>query len=279
MKLKKYQYSVLKYRPSYFLREEVNIGLLFFFVEDQHIAFEYPNKLGRLTHFYPDTDLSTIRTYLKGFQRLAKRTKVHSTALTRTILSELLLEDASSFYFSDIKNGGYQSVEDTLAYYRKAYFQVYEPSVKKERKDEKYLNQCFERELEQYQTVKRFFQRGATLKNQLQQTKFDFAWKNGSVNYVKSISFDLKERDSIQNKSFRWFGELTKLGKKAEKEDLQFDLLISKPRSSKLFGAYEKAIKILEDVQAPKRLIEEEDLKDYIKKAAETVIGHNEELF
>ena len=41
---KKFQYCVLKYRPSYLLDERVNVGLLFIFLEEQTIRFIYPSS-------------------------------------------------------------------------------------------------------------------------------------------------------------------------------------------------------------------------------------------
>lgn len=272
MKLKTYQYSVLKYRPSYFLGEEVNIGLLFLFKDDQKVTFIYPNKLARLTSFYPDVSLKTIRTYLKAFQQIAEKLEVATAStLDTSVLNHFLLEDASNLYFSSIKNGAYETVEQTVAYYREAYFHVYESPKIAIRKDEKYLNDRFSQQLAKYPIAKKRFQKNITIENELQQTKFDFAWKNGSVNLIKSISFDLKEKEGIQSKSFRWFGELTKLAPKAAVENLKFDLLIAKPQSSQLFKTYDKAIDILEGIKAPKTIIEEDQLDRYTEKAVEVV--------
>ncbi|MGB0525597.1 MAG: DUF3037 domain-containing protein [Flammeovirgaceae bacterium] len=264
----------MKYRPSYFLGEEVNIGLLFFFQEEQHFSFVYPNKLSRLTNFYPDTNLPLIRSYLKGFQQKVKQLAIPTT-LSRETLEQLLLEDATNLYFSPIKSGQYNTIDQTLNYYIKSYFYVYEHQHKFERKDEKYLNDKIVQQIAQYQSIAKLFRKNYVLENALQKTKFDFAWKNGTVNLIKSISFDLKESDSIQNKSFRWFGELTKLAPKAQKEQLSFDLFIAKPQRKQLFKTYDNALRILNDIESPKRIIEEETLPNYIENAARSIQAHD----
>ena len=76
----KFQYSVLKYRPSYLLDERVNIGILFRFEtkadygegigDENNLFFSYPNQLKRISDFFPNigdgrNNLVDLKRYCK----------------------------------------------------------------------------------------------------------------------------------------------------------------------------------------------------------------------
>ena len=107
-----YQYSVLKYRPSLLLDEQVNIGLLFVFAEDRRVEFIFPTHLTRLIALYPQTDLSLIRAHFNGFKKKAADLSSNPNAikdlLPAFIKTDFLQPDSNSLYFTDFKTGTYQ---------------------------------------------------------------------------------------------------------------------------------------------------------------------------
>lgn len=105
--------------------------------------------------------------------------------------------------------------------------------------------------------------------------KFDIAWQNGTLNYVKPLSFDYQDGQDIQNRSVAYFGYLTKLKEYALSHNARFDLLVTKPQNEDLLPKYETAINIIESADAPKRIITEEKLQEY---SEETVYYLNREL-
>ncbi len=127
---KPFQYSVLKYRPSYLLDERVNVGLLFHFLGDQRLVFVHPSSLKRISQSFPQlANLRDIRRYLEAFakqaDKLTKNGLEESAKLEDIIGRSFLVNDANSFFFSEVKFGFYESVEETLAYYTGQYFQSY----------------------------------------------------------------------------------------------------------------------------------------------------------
>ena len=66
-------YSVLRYRPSYLLKEQINIGLLFVLPETEEVIFLFPNKLARITQFYAAADLPLLRKYLYALKSKSKK--------------------------------------------------------------------------------------------------------------------------------------------------------------------------------------------------------------
>jgi Protein of unknown function (DUF3037) len=128
---KLFQYSVLKYRPSYLLDERVNVGLLFHFVDDHQLVFVHPSNLKRLSQSFPDlAKPSDIRRYLEAFARQAEKLTQGgfdaSDKLENIISQAFLVNDANSFFFSEVKFGFYESLQQTLDYYTLQYFQSYD---------------------------------------------------------------------------------------------------------------------------------------------------------
>lgn len=130
MNTKQFKYAVLKYRPSYWLDEQVNIGLLFLFPEDGRVEFLAPSRLRRLTQLYPDIQLSLIRQHLTAFRAQAaairKRNLFEVASRENLLETEFLVPDANALFFSEFKTGQYADAAATLEHYRKAYFNVYD---------------------------------------------------------------------------------------------------------------------------------------------------------
>ena len=108
----------------------VTVGLLFNFVGDPQLVFVHPSSLKRLSQSFPNlAKLSDIRRYLEAFARqadkLTKNGLEESAKLEDLIAQSFLVNDANSFFFSEVKFGFYESVEETLAYYPGQYFQSY----------------------------------------------------------------------------------------------------------------------------------------------------------
>jgi hypothetical protein len=274
---KTFKYSVLKYRPSYLLEEQVNIGLLFLFLDDNKISFIYPKKLRRLTQFYPNTNLKNLKRYLHLFEQKGNKLDVPliDDNFNHFIEANFLAKDASNLYFSPFKSGVYKSTSSIIEHYNNLYFSVYEGKVKQNKKDEAYLRGTFKSTLERILINDKerinLFKPSLAIKNKIGRTEFDYGWQNGTTNLVKFLSFDLADKGNLQDKSFRWYGEFSQLEEQAQNEHLKFDLLLAKPQDKALFSSYDDVLQVLESIPANKTIIEENQLKDYVFKAAETV--------
>ncbi len=105
---------------------------------------------------------------------------------------------------------------------------------------------------------------------------FEIAWPNATLlHLVKPISFDLTDASFIQEKSVRYFGYLGLLNQYALEHGYLFDLLVCAPQTDNLQNAYQKALEILQDIQAPKRIITEEKFEEYSEETANNL---NKEL-
>jgi len=120
-----FSYSVLRFRPSYLLEEQINVGLLFVFPETQQVIFLYPNDLQRVQLFYKKADLLMLEKYLESFKEKAISLSGASFD-EKDIHRNFIPLDANSLYFSPHKSGHYSDINTILDYYKKQYFSEYE---------------------------------------------------------------------------------------------------------------------------------------------------------
>lgn len=263
-----FKYCILKYRPSYLLDERLNIALLFYFEEGNELLFIHPSRLARLSQLHPETEPLRIKKYLKNFDRKTKKLSknLENQSFSPKFLAEhYLVPDANSFFFSNIKIGKYTSRKQIIQYYSDLYLGVYKTEITTKH-NEQYLIKKINLSILEYARSS-FFERDITIKNKIKGTKFDFGWQNGQLNLIKPISFDLSSKDTIQRKSFRWYGELSQLSTIAIQDNLNFDIIVAPPQKSKLQNSYKEALSILNTLNCPKRIIKEHEINSYIQDA------------
>ena len=293
MKQRKFAYSVLKFRTSYVLDERVNIGLLFRFenagtreegvfsdITDKYF-FVYPSALSRVTKFFSESvKAKDIKKLLSGFSKkideVNRTGNFRGVSLEEFIQRELLVKDANSYFFSEVKYGVYDSRNAILEYYAKDYFKFFKPKLKKGR-DDNAVRKLFwdavkNKSSEGFEDRLSLFKSDVVLENGIVKTEFDYGWQNGTFNYVKPLNFDLVDEGNISNKAFKWYGELTHLKDVVAQNNGKIDLLISRPSKKALFKFYDRALNVLEDIKTRKTIIEEEQILDYAEKAVESVI-------
>ncbi len=270
-----FKYSLLKYRPSSVLDEQVNIGILFIFLEDNKVLFSFPKSLARLSALYPDIDLQDTKRYLSAIQskahKLSDKDLILKTTAENFIEKEFFLADANSFFFSDFKVGVYETegIEKIINHFTNQYFSYYnDPSIF-DRKDDDYLVRKFTEGIKATGKLP-MFQKNVALSNGRVTANFDIRWQNGTTNYAKALSFDLVKSDSIQRKAVQWFGEMVQLGIDNNLDNKRFDFWVAEPSNKQLFKQFDKALDILNSIPQPKRIIIEKDLNSYIEEVVET---------
>ncbi|MGB0861488.1 MAG: DUF3037 domain-containing protein [Saprospiraceae bacterium] len=125
-----FSYSVLRFRPSYLLEEQINIGLLFVFRGERKVVFLRPNNLNRVQSFYPSADIIILEKYLKSFEQKARNLSNHTHQLDN-IFKTFIPTDASNLYLTTSKSGQYSDINTTLNYYKKEYFSIYNNQASK----------------------------------------------------------------------------------------------------------------------------------------------------
>lgn len=271
-----FQYSLLRYRHSYLLSEELNVGILFFFPLERRLEFLYPNHLQRISGLYPDFSTHTLRKYLKAFEKQAgklNRKHTDSSSLFETSDLEELIEDyflpkdATALLFTDVKKGTYGNAGQILDFYREQYLSVYEKVRAREHKDEQYILRKVDKGLKKRKLqANRAIRRNIKIKTNLFTEQFKYGWKNGTTNLITPIGLDLQKKQSIKEKAYGWHGKLDAFRETAQKENLRFDLILSRPDDKNLFKTYDNVLTLLEENKAPKKIIEVDEVDRYIDK-------------
>lgn len=279
MKQKQYKYAVLKYRPSYWLDEQVNIGLLFLFPEDSKVVFLHPTQLKRIHSLFPKSNIPQIKSYLTAFNsragQLSKKNLFLESSREEILNSEFLISDANAFFFSQFKTGIYQSSTDNvLEYYRTSYFSIYENTKKENQRDENWIANQFNSYIKKRAAEKlHLFQRDIDLKNKSAHATFNHAWQNGTLNLIRPLGFDLQTPEGILEKSNLWLGKITCLKSEIDKGEYRIDFLVSEPNSQniELKDSFDNALDVLNKIDVNKKIVYVSDLTDYIEDALESV--------
>ena len=270
-----FKYSLLKYRPSSVLDEQVNIGILFIFLEDSKVSFSFPKSLSRLSALYPDIDLQDTKRYLSAIQakahKLSDKDLIVKTTAENFIEKEFFLADANSYFFSDFKVGVYEteSISKIVNHFTNQFFSYYNDPSLLALKDDGYLVRKFTEGIKATGKLPTY-QKNVALSNGRVTANFDIRWQNGTTNYAKALSFDLVKPDSIQRKAVQWFGEMVQLGIDNNLDNKRFDFWVAEPSNKHLFKQFDKALNILNSIPQDKRIIIEKDLNGYIKEVVET---------
>jgi hypothetical protein len=278
---KRFSYSILQYKHSLLLNEALNVGILFSFPDDSVVHFEVGN-LTRLRAAYPSFDTTNVT---KAITRI--KTRIHSeyTGLFHPFnafgnddrfRNHILRQDDTSLQFTDFRKSTYpfDDFQKIIDEYSKLLLPKY-GSLYRIRHDEKYILKTYTKLIQEtLRDVNIALTKNVQVESKGIKLKFDVAWKNGTTNLVKPVSFDLIDQTDIQNKSMQYFGYLTNLNDYAKKHNISYHLIVGKPQRTELYQEYAKAIDIMRSADSPKRIIGEEDLTSYSKETANYLAEH-----
>jgi hypothetical protein len=282
---KYFTYSLLQYHQSPVLQEAVNIGIVFHFPEfsrgEPALFFVYGNSQ-RLKPIYPDFDAGLFQALLKTIEKKVKKAanlfaeQNLAAGLKSFLDSTILLEDESSFQFSApvTVSNSYKSSQEAV----KAFSLLLLPGINIEKpkltriteafiikKYRNYLKEAGEKAEE------KIIQK-PSLKILDSTIKFELAWQNGTLNYVRPLSFDLKDASEIENKGFLNSGQLNFITQHTDTDNIRFDFIIAPPADKKLYKNFENAIRIIDEAPAPHKLIFDSELKKYSEETIDSLL-------
>ncbi|MFV8337152.1 DUF3037 domain-containing protein [Flavobacterium sp. RSP29] len=276
---KNYIYSILQYRHSEISGEAINIGALLYWPENNRFIFEYSKNLLRIKIIYDLVSERIIKEYLRTIQQRCNKLSKNDILFWGKdinldfedfINKHIYIKDSSSLQFTEpIVSLNY--FNDPLIVLNNIINKNYISSeIKKEKKIlkepillKKYNDILIELGINKIHNIDLKFKKDFIVKNETgNQFKFDYAWQNGSLNLVKPISFDLNDQKTIAEKAYKNFGQFTDLRNEAIENNLRYDLLLAKPQNIDFFKEYDHAIKLLQNLDNVK-LILEENITDY----------------
>jgi len=274
---KVFKYSLLQYVHSELLGERINVGLLVFFpFAENSTVFIYPDNLKRLKSVYPDLQDKKVTTYLATIKSNLKPVSEYrlypsdfniNTDFSRFIDNEILKIDDSAFQFSKL----YESLlytNDVSAIIESLYNEYFNYYQTKERAknitDSIISSKLFER----LDKVRDKITRNPVIESDAFSYTFDAHWKNGTDNYVKSVSLDTSA-NSIHQKSTSLIGNLFLLNDIKGTENNRYDIIIAPPADKNLFKDYANARKNIEKAPVKKQVFEYGEIEKYTENALE----------
>jgi len=279
--MKKYfKYSVLQYKHSQLLKEAVNVALLIYFPAEKQIAFVLGN-VSRIKALYPEFSASFFQKFIKIIESRVEALQAQSdyeiSDFDDFIHRNILADDATVLQFTKTANATISNL--SLANIVEDYANLFLPDRNADKnlpikRNEQYLVNKIKKSLFVNKEVQSQVQLNNSFEYKGLQFKFDLGWQNGSFNLIKTLSFDLLDESSIQNKAVTQFGNLTLLKDKAESENLRFDIIVSKPLAPRLHKAYNAALDVLEQIKVPKKVIEEKQILAYTEEATNYLLNH-----
>lgn len=280
-------YSILQYKHSLSLGEVLNVGILFYFPEDKKFEFAIGDAT-RLKAVYPNFDNSLFNAYLKTIKDKLKAS-INQSAINLFsdypsvsdfgdfIHRNILAVDAAGLVFStpaQVKNV-FSNRELAVKEYSKLLLpgvNTVKPVIVKH--NESYLISQFEGYLSKdKKEIVSKLNKNVVLETKHFKHKFDFSWQSSTQNYIKPLSFDLTDENSIMNKAFQYYGHLADLNSYFKSDIYSFDLLIAKPQDSSLKRSYENALDILDSSKVSKQLITETKILNYTQTVVHELFG------
>lgn len=258
----------------------MNVAILLYFPELERMEFRFPESFRRLRLLYPDFAERQLKAYLIAFEKRVSQENAELKAAPSLdnynsfITRELLAVDATVLQFGSTTKALAHNSDPLVV--SQQYYDTFFGAVqaKRRRKDDDFLLRQFTQLLAQtFPAATKLVQRNVEVKGTRTSVKFDAAWQNGTLNHVKAVSFDLANPLEINRKSVFCHGWLDLLSDVAKENNLRFDLLVAPPSRPELHSEYEKALRILDDTSAPKRIITEgKQLVEYSEQAARYLV-------
>lgn len=262
----KYQYQIIRYVHDQFSQEFGNIGIVLFSPDRKFLNCKVITKFSRLSGFFGEINGYFLINSLKHFElRISQIAKELPDGLNITeITKSILPKDDSALILTDTFYGVDLAPEIAL-------YDLFERIVDKYSKDnysEKHTDSYVWKNI--YKTY--FDKLGITqnLKKHTVETgkdkiNFDRAWKNGVWNCYQSLSFDLKNDDSIKSKVYKWSGIIRELESSHEQLKLYFLTTAPQAEHANLKSFIDETLSL--DKETIKvRIIEEKDAEKFAEK-------------
>lgn len=278
MSTERYTYCVLKYVHDAVADESLNIGVVLLAPQSGYLDVRLDERHKRLStafaSFQPKPFRSAMRNFRLGVDRLrAQMQGLEGLADTYedvgVVIKRIWPDMDLCFRGGPVCCGRTPSPVQELDYlFQRFVVSQYAKPKEEHRSNDEVWAQVYRRPL-------------ATVTPHLEPRTFtapDFeleiphAFKNGSWHAFQALSFDLSGPEYIARKAAQWHGNLGLIGKSDELGKIYF--LLGKPSDPALFPAYQKAKNILDRVDVPHQIVEEQDAERFGKEVTAKIEAH-----
>lgn len=285
---KSYIYNILQYKHSEFSGEAVNIGIILYWPKTNSIIFRYSKNLHRIKNLYKNFSEKIIIEYLKIIEN--KCNSINNSKITlfsiqdtfhydEFLETQFLFNNNNSLQFSKSISAinYFDNFDDVLNNLVQRYFISNEVNKEVKTHRETSILKKFNDTLEELgistiEDIENKYIKNKIVTNETgNKIKFDIAWKNGSLNLIKPINFDLNDQKYIADKAYKNYGLFTDLENEAIENNYRYDLMLIRPQNSTFFKDYDHALKLLSNLNKV-QLVEEDGFTKYTQYAYNELI-------
>jgi hypothetical protein len=226
--------------------------------------------------------LTSFKSTAHRLSRNPLSNSLYSNNLESLISDHFLTLSSGALFFGDIKQAvSVSDSESMVQHYYDLYLGDYEVETH-ENRNERYI-------LDKVKSIiKNKFSPSIEAKLRINKTindphgnfkeSFEYGWQNGKLNLITPIALDLEKEQSLEAKALRWSGILNFLKEPAEKDNLNFDILLTEPSNLNLRKSFNRAVDIIAKSNAPITFVEETSYNKYLDHAVEVVLEHEADL-
>ena len=274
-------YSVLQYKHKLSLGESLNVGVLFYIPAINKLHLEI-GTTNRIKSIYFDADITLNNSLIKLIKYNINKNNdlflnvYDSQTFIDFIRQNIFQEDATGLIFSEPVTVpvSFNSFELTIDEYSKLLLPQNELRKTVIRHDEtKIIKDYFGFFKGENEKLKDKFEKNVSIKTSHYNVKFDYKWENGTLNYIKPVSFDLSELNAINNKIAVLHSHLIELNAEITDKS-RIDILLAKPQNPEFIDEYNKALDIIDSTLKYKKIVFPDKLEDYYNFTVDGLLHH-----
>jgi hypothetical protein len=284
--MKNYQYQILRYRPDPISGEFANVGLIMYRPEEQYLEGRVVSSISRLSNFFPETDgrslAKTLQFIEKGVDRLknqlATELRLVNYSSLEGITSSILPKDDSALQFSEVMQG--MDIELDIAF-EDIYERLVQTHLKKTDSEEVKTDydvwkKVYKNYFDKYGITK--YLKSHTVETRNDRLEFEHAWQNGKWNCYKTVSFNLKRKDSIKSKVYKWDGILNELATTKEETEVYLLTYLPKHHHKELEEFIRNKLNARKDGYSKIQLVTDNEIDSFINEVKREIGLHLEEI-
>ncbi|MEX0812611.1 MAG: DUF3037 domain-containing protein [Chitinophagales bacterium] len=246
--MKKYQYQLIRYVHDHFTGEFVNVGVILYSKENQFLACKTIRKYHRITQMFPEANGRWVIRLLNYLEQKINADKAKLQELfslpdqIESITNGVLNNDNNAIRMSECKLGLDIDLDAALSgLFSQVVEKYYLGNEDKTRlSDDEVWKKKYKQYFEKYGIESKLSTHEVSVPNDI--LSFDKSWKNEIWHSYEPLSFELKKKDSIKEKVYKWAGKIQAL--KQLNEPLHISFLTSiNPRHKELMGFIHEYLK------------------------------------
>lgn len=216
--MKNFQYQILRYQPDRISGEFLNVGLIVFDSKQHEISFYILEKASGLSKVFDEINVRYLSKLLKHIIAELKKIQIAMKSefqfgvfknieeITRSVFPK----DDSSLYFTETREVLDIDIVALTQHLSERMISIkYVEKEKEINTDKEVWTKLYKKHFDDLDISKHLSP--VSLVTKYNQLQFEHTWRNGHLNFFEAVNFDLEKIDSINNKVYRWAGQIDEM--------------------------------------------------------------------